>query len=149
MMSYLDWLHCYSLHIGAFQQPRTFHLGCSLNLGSDHKSSRFRKWGVFIFSSSCDTKSLCYTIILRFLLKYIFKKILPNFLLVYNMMLVSGIFNVEMTLSLYKSLSGLWIFCHCIPEAAWSQRSRVWVVSPSAVVDPRFSLLMQSVGKRK
>lgn len=69
--------------------------------------------------------------------------------LIHNVMLVSGIFNVEMTLSLYKSLSGLWIFCHCIPEAAWSQRSRVWVVSPSAVVDPRFSLLMQSVGKRK
>lgn len=64
-------------------------------------------------------------------------------------MLVSGIFNVEMTVSLYKSRSGLWIFCLCIPEAAWPQRSRVWVVSLSAVVDPRFSLLMQSVGKRK
>ena len=49
------------------------------------------------FSPSCDTKSLCYTIILRFLLKYIFKKILPNFLLVYNIMLVSGIFHSDLT----------------------------------------------------
>ena len=79
MMSYLDWLHCYILHIGVFQQPRTFHLECSLNLGSDHKSSRFCEWVVFIFSSSCDTKSLCYTIILRFLLKYILKKFYQMF----------------------------------------------------------------------
>lgn len=69
-----DVLFGYILHIGAFQQPRTFHLECSLNSGSDRKSSRFCKWGVFIFSPSCDTKPLCYTIILKFLLKYIFKK---------------------------------------------------------------------------
>lgn len=92
-----DVLFGYILHIGAFQQPRTFHLECSLNSGSDRKSSRFCKWGVFIFSPSCDTKPLCYTIILKFLLKYIFKKILPNFLLMYNIMLGSGIFHSDLT----------------------------------------------------
>ena len=41
--------------------------------------------------------------------------------LIHNVVLVSGIFNVEMTVFLYISQSGFWIFCSYIPEAVWPQ----------------------------